>query len=96
LGALGHILAVEPSCLADNIHKCYDFAFLHKILLQDAWVNEDIENLYGSCIIASILKGELIRKGQVTIVQIRKPKGIGETSEQELKELADVLVNNYG
>jgi hypothetical protein len=29
-------------------------------------------------------------------VQIRKPKGIGETSEQELKELADVLVNNYG
>jgi hypothetical protein len=33
LGALGHILAVEPSCLADNIHKCYDFSFLHKILL---------------------------------------------------------------
>jgi hypothetical protein len=29
-------------------------------------------------------------------VQIRKPKGIGETSEEELKELTDVLVNNYG
>jgi hypothetical protein len=30
---LGHIPAAEPSCLADNIHKCCDFAFLHKILL---------------------------------------------------------------
>jgi hypothetical protein len=59
-------------------------------------MNEDIENFYGSCIIASILKGEFIRKGQVIIVQIRKPEGIGETSEEELKELTDVLVNNYG
>jgi hypothetical protein len=33
LGALGHILAVEPPCLAGNIHRYYDFAFLHKILL---------------------------------------------------------------
>jgi hypothetical protein len=30
LEALGHILVVEPSCLAGNIHKYYDFAFLHK------------------------------------------------------------------
>jgi hypothetical protein len=67
-----------------------------KFCWQDAWMNEDIENFYGSCIIASILKGEFIRKGQVIIVQIRKPKGIGETSEEELKELTDVLVNNYG
>jgi hypothetical protein len=59
-------------------------------------VNEDIENFYGSCIIASILKGEFIRKGQVIIVQIRKPEGIGEASEEELEELTDVLVNNYG
>jgi hypothetical protein len=59
-------------------------------------MDEDIKNFYGSCIIASILKGEFIRKGQVIIVQIRKPKGIGETSEEELKELTDVLVNNYG
>jgi hypothetical protein len=29
-------------------------------------------------------------------VQIRKPEGIGETSEEELKELTDVLVNDYG
>jgi hypothetical protein len=33
MGALGHILAVGPSCLADNIHRYYDFAFLHNILL---------------------------------------------------------------
>jgi hypothetical protein len=59
-------------------------------------MDEDIENFYGSCIIASILKGEFIRKGQVMIVQIRKPKGIGETSKKELKELTHVLVNDYG
>jgi hypothetical protein len=63
---------------------------------QDAWMNEDIENFYGSCIIASIVKGEFIRKCQVIIVQIRKLEGIGETSEEELKELTHVLVNNYG
>jgi hypothetical protein len=67
-----------------------------KFCWQDAWMNEDIENFYGFCIIASILKGEFIRKGQVVIVQIWKPEGIGETSEEELKELTDVLVNDYG
>jgi hypothetical protein len=59
-------------------------------------MDEDIENFYGSYIIASVLKSEFIREGQVIIVQIRKPKGIGETSEEKLKELADVLVNGYG
>jgi hypothetical protein len=63
---------------------------------QDAWMDEDIENFYGSYIIASILKSEFIRKGQVIIVEIRKPKGISETSEEKLKELTDVLVNGYG
>jgi hypothetical protein len=48
-------------------------------------MDEDIENFYGSHIIASILKSEFIRKGQVVIVQIRKPKGIGETSEKSSK-----------
>jgi hypothetical protein len=67
-----------------------------KFCWQDAWMDEDIENLYGSCIIASILKSEFIRESQVIIVQIRKPKGIGETSEEKLKELIDVLVNGYG
>jgi hypothetical protein len=59
-------------------------------------MDEDIENLYGSCIIASILKSEFIRECQVIIVQIRKPKGIGESSEEKLEELTDVLVNGYG
>jgi hypothetical protein len=59
-------------------------------------VDDDIENFYRSCIIASILKGEFIRKSQVIIVQIRNPKGIGETSKEKLKELTDVLVNGYG
>jgi hypothetical protein len=59
-------------------------------------MDEDIENFYGSYIIAFTLKSELIREGQVVIVQIRKPKGIGEISEEKLKELTDVLVNGYG
>jgi hypothetical protein len=66
-----------------------------KFCWQDAWMDEDIENFYGFCIIASILKCEFIREGQVIIVQIREPKGIGETSEKEFKELTDVLVNGY-
>jgi hypothetical protein len=47
-----------------------------KFCWQDAWMNEDIENFYGFCIIASNLKEEFIRKGQVVIVQIRKPEGL--------------------
>jgi hypothetical protein len=60
---------------------------------QYAWMDEDIENLYGSCIIVSILKSEFIREGQIIIVQIKKPKGIGETSKEKLKELTDILIN---
>jgi hypothetical protein len=67
-----------------------------KFCWQDAWMDEDIENFYGSYILASILKSEFIREGQVIIVQIRKPKGIGETSVEKLKKLTDVLVNGYG
>jgi hypothetical protein len=59
-------------------------------------MDEDIANFYGSYIIASILKSEFIREGQVIIIQIRKPKGIGETSEEKLKELTDILINGYG
>jgi hypothetical protein len=59
-------------------------------------VDEDVENFYGSYIIASILKSKFIREAQVIIVRIRKPKGIGETSEEKLKDLTDVLVNGYG
>jgi hypothetical protein len=63
---------------------------------QDAWMNEDVENLYGFYIITSSIKIEFIREGQVIIVQIRKQKGIGETFEEKLKDLADVLVSGYG
>jgi hypothetical protein len=59
-------------------------------------MDEDVENFYGSYIITSILKVEFIRAGQVIIFQIRKPKGIGETFKEKLKELADVLINGYG
>jgi hypothetical protein len=59
-------------------------------------MDEDVANFYGSYIITYILKIEFIREGQVVTVQIRKPKGIGETFEEKLKELPDVLVNGYG
>jgi hypothetical protein len=44
----------------------------------------------------SSFKGEFVREGQVVIVQIRELKGIGETSEEELKKLTDILINRYG
>jgi hypothetical protein len=64
-----------------------------KFCWQDAWMDEDVENFYASYIITSILKIEFIREGQIIIVQIRKPKEVGETFEEKLKELADVLVD---
>jgi hypothetical protein len=59
-------------------------------------MNEDVENCYGFYIITSGLKTEFIRESQVIIVQIWKPKGIGKTSEEEFKKLANVLVDGYG
>jgi hypothetical protein len=59
-------------------------------------MDKDIKNFYGYCIMTSSFKGEFIREGQVIIVQIREPEGIGETSEEELKNLTDILVNRYG
>jgi hypothetical protein len=59
-------------------------------------MDEDVENLCGFYIITSSLKTEFIRESQVIIVQIRKPKGIGETFEGKLKKLANVLVDGYG
>jgi hypothetical protein len=59
-------------------------------------MDKDIEDFYGSCIMASNFKGEFIREGQIIIVQIWEPKGIGETSEEELKKLAGILINGYG
>jgi hypothetical protein len=67
-----------------------------KLCWQDAWMDEDVENFYGFYIITSSLKTEFIRESQVIIVQIGKPKGIGETFEEKLKKLAYVLVDGYG
>jgi hypothetical protein len=58
-------------------------------------MNEDVENCYGFYIITSGLKTEFIRESQVIIVQIWKPKGIDKTFEEELKKLANVLVDGY-
>jgi hypothetical protein len=63
---------------------------------QDAWMNEDIENYYGFYIITSSLKTKLARKSQVIIIQIWEPKGIGKNFEEELKKLANVLVDGHG
>jgi hypothetical protein len=59
-------------------------------------MDEDIEDFYGSCIMASSFKREFKGVGQIIIVQIGEPKRIRETSEKELKKLTDVLVNRYG
>jgi hypothetical protein len=59
-------------------------------------MDEDVEHFHGSYIITSIFKTEFIREGQVIIVQIGKPKRIGENFKEKLKDLADVLVNGYG
>jgi hypothetical protein len=59
-------------------------------------MNEGVENCYGFYIIASSFKAEFARESQVVIVQIWKPKGIGKAFEEELKKLADVLVDGYG
>jgi hypothetical protein len=63
---------------------------------QDAWMDEDVENCYGFYIITSGFNIEFTRESQVVIVQIWKPKGIGKAFEEELKKLADVLVDGYG
>jgi hypothetical protein len=59
-------------------------------------MDEDIEDFYGSCIMASSFKRESKGVGQVIIVQIREPKGVSKTFEEELKKLTDILVNRYG
>jgi hypothetical protein len=40
-------------------------------------MNEDVENCYGFYITTSGFKTKFIRESQVIIVQIWKPKGIG-------------------
>jgi hypothetical protein len=59
-------------------------------------MDEDIENCYRSYIIASSFETKLTRKGQVVIVQVWKPKRIGKTSEEELRKLANALIDRHG
>jgi hypothetical protein len=58
-------------------------------------MNEGIENLYRMYIIASSFKTKITRKTQVVIIQIWKPNKVGKTSEEELKKLANVLVDGH-
>jgi propanediol dehydratase small subunit len=58
-------------------------------------MDEGIKNCYGMYIIASSFETELTRKSQVVIIQIWKPKRVSKTSEEELKKLANALVDGY-
>jgi hypothetical protein len=60
---------------------------------QNAWADNDIEDLQESSILAFNFKGELTRESQIVIIQIREPERILETFEEELEELADILLD---
>jgi hypothetical protein len=60
---------------------------------QDAWADNDIEDLQEFSILAFNLKRELTRESQVVIVQVREPERILKAFEEELEELADILLN---
>jgi hypothetical protein len=53
-------------------------------------MNENVEDFYGTYIIASSFKTELTRKGQIVIIWIWEPEGVGKTFEEEFKELANI------
>jgi hypothetical protein len=59
-------------------------------------MDKNIEDFYRSCIMGIQFQRRIQRGGSNYIVQIREPKGISETSEEELKKLTDILVNRYG
>jgi hypothetical protein len=58
-------------------------------------MNEGIENCYRLYIITSSFKTKLTRKSQVIIIQIWKPKRVGKTSEEELKKMANALIDRH-
>jgi hypothetical protein len=60
---------------------------------QNAWADNDIEDLQESSVLAFSFKGELTRESQIVIVQIREPERILETFKKELEELADILLD---
>jgi hypothetical protein len=60
---------------------------------QNAWADNNIEDLQESSILAISFKGELTRESQIVIIQIRELERILETFEEELEELADILLD---
>jgi hypothetical protein len=60
---------------------------------QYAWADYDVKDFQESPILMAGLKGKLNREGQGVVAQIRKPKRIGETFEEQFEELADVLLD---
>jgi hypothetical protein len=48
-------------------------------------MDESIKDCYGMYIITSSFKTKFTRKSQVVIVEIREPKRIGKTPEEEFK-----------
>jgi hypothetical protein len=60
---------------------------------QDAWADNDIKDLQESSILAFSLKIELTRESQIVIIQVREPEKILKAFEEELEELADILLN---
>jgi hypothetical protein len=60
---------------------------------QDAWADNDIEDLQEFSILAFSLKTELTRESPVVIVQVREPERILKAFEEELEELTDILLS---
>jgi hypothetical protein len=60
---------------------------------QNAWADNDVEDFQESSILAFSFKGELTRESQIFIIQIGEPERILETFEEELEELADILLD---
>jgi hypothetical protein len=56
-------------------------------------MDDDIEDFQKSSILASKFKGELTRESYIIIVLVRKPERVGKAFEEELKELADILID---
>jgi predicted nucleic acid-binding protein len=63
---------------------------------QNAWADDDIEDLQESSILAFSFKGELTWESQIIIIQIREPERILETFKEELEKLADILLDEDG
>jgi hypothetical protein len=59
-------------------------------------VGDDVKDFQKSSILAFSFKGELTRESEIVIIQIRKPKRVWKAFEEELEELADILLDENG